>query len=104
MIGNNYKAYGHNESDASTGANSVKINYVGDFIVEFPDGDKHKIIFPDMKLSGTMMGTRTLNFRGTLYVIDEKNDMIAEISLDPDERGWFGKMTKKKQTYPDYFK
>lgn len=50
------------------------------------------------------MGTRQLNFRGTLYVIDESNDMLAEISLDPDERGFFSKLTKSKKTYPDYFK
>lgn len=104
MIGTYYKAYGYNESDAATGANSVKIYYVGNFVVEYPDGTKHRIVFPDMKLSGTMMGNRSLNYRGTLHIIDEANDMIAEIKLDPDERGFFKKIVSKKQTYPDYFR
>jgi hypothetical protein len=51
-----------------------------------------------------MMGSRMLKFRGKVFVIDEGNDMLAELSVDPDERGFFKKMTSKKQTYPDYFK
>jgi hypothetical protein len=50
-----------------------------------------------------MMGDRTLKFRGKLYVIDEKNDLISYIYLDPDTRGFFKKLTLKKETPPDYF-
>jgi hypothetical protein len=57
-----------------------------------------------MKLAGTMMGSRSLKFRGQLLVVDEKNDLIVDIQLDPDERGFFKKIVSKKQTYPDYFK
>lgn len=103
-IGNNYKIYGYNESEASTGANSVKVNYTGNIIVEYPDGTKHKVIFPTLKIAGTMLGARMLKFRGKLVVIDEKNDLISQIMLDPDDRGFLKKLTTKKQTYPDYFK
>jgi hypothetical protein len=51
-----------------------------------------------------MMGSRQLKFRGELYVIDEGNDTIVELSVDPDDRGFFKKMTSKKHTYPDYFR
>ncbi len=57
-----------------------------------------------MKISGTMMGQRLLKFRGKVHVVDEKNDLLVELSVDPDDRGFFKKMTSKKQTYPDYFK
>lgn len=57
-----------------------------------------------MKLAGTMMGSRSLKFRGQLLVVDQKNDLIADIQLDPDERGFFKKIVSKKETYPDYFK
>lgn len=103
-FGKNYKLYGYNESEASTGANSVKIFYKGSFTVEYADGTKHTLIFPDIKLAGTMVGTRSLQFRGQLLVIDEKNDLVSQISLDPDDRGFFKKMVSSKQTYPDYFK
>ena len=82
----------------------MKIYYKGNFDVEYPDGTKHRIIYPNMKLAGTMMGSRSLKFRGKLFVVDEKNDLISEIELDPDDRGFFKKMTSKKHTYPDYFK
>lgn len=51
-----------------------------------------------------MVGERALKFRGKLFVIDEKNDLISYIHLDPDERGFFKKLTSKKQTNPDYLK
>jgi hypothetical protein len=51
-----------------------------------------------------MMGQRLLKFRGKVHVVDEKNDLLVELSVDPDDRGFFKKMTSKKQTYPDYFK
>jgi hypothetical protein len=51
-----------------------------------------------------MLGSRSLKFRGKLFVIDEENDLLCMIMLDPDERGFLKKMTSKKQTYPDYFK
>ena len=72
--------------------------------MEYPDGTKHKIIFPTLKVSGTIMGSRMLKFRGKIHVVDEQNDQIVELSVDPDDRGFFKKMTSKKQTYPDYFK
>jgi hypothetical protein len=82
----------------------VKVYYKGNFFVEFRDGTKHKIKYPDMKLAGTLVGKRALLFRGILTVVDEKNDLISYIQLDPDQRGFFKKLTSKKQTNPDYFK
>jgi hypothetical protein len=72
--------------------------------VEYADGTKHKIIYPDMKLAGSMVGTRALKFGGKLMVVDEKNDIISHILLDPDNRGFFKKIVSNKNTYPDYFK
>ena len=74
------------------------------FIVEYPDGTRHKIVYPRIKLDGTIMGDRTLKFKGKLYVIDEKNDIMSFIHLDPDKRNFFKKITSKKKTTPDYFR
>lgn len=90
--------------EASTGANSVKVVYKGCMNVEYSDGSKHLIIYPNMKIGGSMVGDRMLKFRGRLFVIDQTNDLISMIHLDPDERGFFKKMVSKKTTYPDYFK
>jgi hypothetical protein len=72
--------------------------------VDYPDGTRHKVVYPTLKLAGTMVGARALKFRGKLFVVDQKNDLISQIELDPDERGFFKKIVSKKQTYPDYFK
>jgi hypothetical protein len=96
--------HGYDETTASTGANSAKASYKGVFYVEYPDGTKHRIIFPDMKLSGTMVGSRTLKFKGMLFVIDQKNDIISHVDMDPDERGFFKKMVSNKNTLPDHFR
>ncbi len=50
------------------------------------------------------MGSRALKFRGKLYIVDQANDLISHIQLDPDDRGFFKKIVSKKQTFPDYFK
>jgi hypothetical protein len=73
-------------------------------VVEYPDGTKNIIIYPDMKLEGTMIGSRLLMFRGKLFIIDEANDLIVNLELDPDERGFLKKLVSGKQTYPDYIR
>ena len=105
FVGKNYKVYGHNESEVGSGANSVKAKYKGSYTVEYKDGVKHKVYFPEFKLSGLLFGTRSIKYFSNLVVTDEANDLMAFIIMDPDERSFFKKIfTKKKITYPDYFK
>ena len=104
VLGKNYKLYGYNEPEASASPNSISVCSKGKLYVEFPDGDKHEIYYPPMVLGGTVMGNRTIDFTGTLEVIDEKNDLFSYILINPDERGMFEKMIKKKSKFPDYVK
>jgi len=104
IIGENFKIYGYNESEVSTGANSVKAIYKGKFTVEYKDGVKHEISFPMFKLSGTLMRERKLKYKETMMVADRKNDLIASIDMEPDDRGFFSKVFSKGNAYPDYFR
>lgn len=104
VVSKDYKLYGYNEPEASAGANSISVCSKGKLYVEFYDGDKHEIYYPPMLLGGTVMGNRTIDFTGTLEVIDEKNDLFSFVTINPDERGMFEKMIKKKDKFPDYFK
>jgi len=104
VLGNKYKIYGYNESEASTGANSVVLPYKGSFYVEYADGTKHYITFPAITLTGTVVGNRELIFKGKVQIVDMINDLIAEVELNPDERGFFKKIVTSKKSYPDYFK
>jgi hypothetical protein len=73
-------------------------------IVEYPDGTKNLVIYPNMKLAGTILGSRALKFRGKLSILDMANDLIVSVELDPDQRGFFKKIVSKKPSFPDYFK
>ena len=103
-FGRNYKIYGWNESSAETGPNSVEILYKGNMIVEYQNGTKNTVIYPSMKLGGTMIGQRILKFKGKVVIIDKENDLICIAKIDPDERQGIEKISKKKLSFPDYVK
>jgi hypothetical protein len=74
-------------------------------VIEFKNGIKHLVFFPEFKLTGTLFGNRSIKYEGNMIIVDEANDLISYIMMDPDERGFFKKMfTKKKINFPDYFK
>jgi hypothetical protein len=73
-------------------------------VVEFPDGTVHKIYPCSIAITGTLIGDRTYAVTDKFYIVDEKNDFIAWIEFNPDERGTFSKLFSKKKTFPDYFK
>lgn len=103
--GENYRVHGYNESEVNSGANSVKAKYKGKYVVEFKNGIKHNVYFPEFKLSGILIGNRSIKYEGNMVIVDEANDLISYIMMNPDERGFLKKMfTKKKSNYPDYFK
>jgi hypothetical protein len=104
VVGKSYKIHGHNISEVSTGANSLTARYSGKYIIEYKDGLKHTVSFPEFILTGTLMGNRTIKYKGNLTVTDEKNDLISQLHMDPDDRGFLKKMFSKKGTYPDYFR
>lgn len=104
ISGENYKVYGYNESEVSSGANSVKAKYKGSYTIEFKNGIKHHVYFPEFKLGGLLLGHRSIKYGGHMVITDEANDLIAFISMEPDHRGFLKKMFKKKGTYPDYFR
>jgi hypothetical protein len=103
-LGQNFKAYGHQEPIATTGANSVSAKTKGEYKVEYPDGTVHTIYSCSILITGTLIGSRTFSVVDKFFVVDEKNDYIAHIEFNPDERGSFGKLFSKRSTFPDYFK
>ncbi len=104
ILGKNFKIYGYNESEVSSGPNSIKAKYKGSYIIKFENGNEHRVYFPEFKLSGTLFGSRTIKYFGNLIVTDTKNDLISFIDMNPDDRGFLSKLFAKKREYPDYFK
>ncbi len=104
-LGQNYKVHGYNESEVSAGANSLKGKYKGKYVIEFKNGNKHIVFFPAFKVTGFLFGNRSLKYEGNIIIVDEANDLISYLVMNPNERGFFQKIfTKKKTNYPDYFK
>lgn len=93
--GKNFTMFGFEESSAETGLNYVKIIYKGKQVIRFNDSTEHSIIYPSMKLKGTMIGKRVLKFRGDLVIKDAKNNLACLVKM----KG----MNNNKKCYPDYF-
>ena len=104
FYGKNFKAYGYQEPWASTGHNSIDAYTRGVFYIEYPDGTKHKVDSCNIQMTGTLYGERTFAIVDKLCISDEKNDLLAHIEFNPDERGTFSKIFSSKSTYPDYFR
>jgi hypothetical protein len=103
VIGKNYKLFGYNEPDAFAGPNSFKIGAKGRTIILFNDGVRIYFDNSPMILKGTIFGDRAIDFTGNIQVIDESNDLICDILINPDNRsGFFNKFFQKKNTFPDY--
>lgn len=101
-----FKLYGYLGTTASTGANSIKAVKLGKMYLEYKDGAKFRFYYPQVWVSGTVMGKNQFNYRQHCLVVDEVNQMGALIKFNPYEKGFFGKMfgNKKHSTTPDVFK
>lgn len=65
-----YKYYGYVATTASTGANSVKAKKLGKVCLDFSDGTKYQLYYPQVSVKGTTMGTKTFNYKHSLAVAD----------------------------------
>jgi hypothetical protein len=81
----------------------VTATATGPYMIEFNDGTMLQIFPAKLLVEGTLVGDRTYAIIGKYYVIDRKNDLIAYIESNPDDRWGFSKMLSKKKTFPDYF-
>ena len=98
VIGKNYKLFGYNEPEANARPNSFKIGAKGRTIILFNDGVRIYFDNCPIILKGTVIGNRSLDFTGNIQVINESNDLICDILINPDFRkGFFGKFFSKKE-------
>lgn len=97
--------YGYDQSDASTGANSVRIKYNGKMTVVLATDPKNHIdiIYPNILLQGTTMGKRTSRYEDKVQIIDYGNDLLLEANFNPVNHPYYKKQLNKKELYPDYF-
>jgi hypothetical protein len=101
FVGPEGRSYGWIGVEAGISGNQMNMNFLGKHIIESSDGGKYQITFPDMFMSGVMIGQRYINYIGAMKIEDLTNNMIAYVRFNPDDRGFFSKMFSK-DTYPDY--
>lgn len=73
ILNPNFKAFGFEAIEATTGANSVVAEKKGKYFIQLKDGTLFKIKRPKMVLSGTTIGKRLTNFMDELVVEDLVN-------------------------------
>ena len=101
-----YKFYGYVGTVASTGANSCKATKRGKIILEFKDGSKYRIYYPNIYLSGVNVGNKLFNYKNVALIVDEINQYVSYIKFNPDDKksGIFSMFSSKKEKKnPDYF-
>jgi hypothetical protein len=101
VYGKYYKAYGYIITQASTGANSISARKTGNFTVEFKDGIKHQLMFPNIHIKGLTVGNRTFNYKNCGIVTDEKNGLCVYMKFNPDEKSTIGKLFFSQKSMPD---
>lgn len=69
-ISKNYKIEGNLSIEAKTGANSIKAQKLGNYIITFPGGYKYELIQAQVYTSNITVGKRMFNFRRTVVVVD----------------------------------
>jgi hypothetical protein len=103
VIGKNYKLFGYNEPEANARANSFKIGAKGRTVIQFNDGVRIYFDNCPMMLKGTIIGNRSIDFTGNIQIVNDTNNLVCDILINPDFRtGFFGKFFSKKETFPDY--
>ena len=97
-----YKFYGYVATTAETGVNSCKATKRGKVYVQFKDGFKYRLYYPNVNLTGTSFGTKTFNYKNVLLVVDEKSKLVSYIKFNPEHKGMLKSFfSKKKEDYPD---
>ena len=90
-----YKLYGHVATTASTGANSCKAYKHGKMILEFKDGTKYSLYYPTVWVGGIIVSKCMFNYKHTMLVIDESNELASLIEFKTGEKkkkGFLGKV------------
>lgn len=97
-----YKFHGYLETNAKTGANSCKATKSGKAFIEFKDGFKYRLYYPNIYLGGTTVGKKDFNYIGNLLVCDETTKICSLMKVWKEKKGllsFFG--NKKSNDFPD---
>lgn len=88
--GNMYTFYGSGELLASFRGNSIKGHQNGKHYIDFAmDGGRIEYHLPEVWVRGIMWGDRIIEYDGVVTFTDRKNNLTAEVRINPETGGWF---------------
>jgi len=76
ILNPNFKCFGYEAIEATTGANSVLAEKKGKYFIGLKDGTLYKVRRPKLYLTGTTLGKRLTNFLDELIIEDLVNFLI----------------------------
>lgn len=65
-----FTSFGHGQLDVTSGPNSMEIHNNGKHYLKYNDGTLYRIVFPNMLMSGLVMGKRYMNFVDNFVIED----------------------------------
>eukprot|EP01098_Paradermamoeba_levis_P006838 TRINITY_DN2846_c0_g1_i1.p1 TRINITY_DN2846_c0_g1~~TRINITY_DN2846_c0_g1_i1.p1 ORF type:complete len:369 (-),score=119.45 TRINITY_DN2846_c0_g1_i1:98-1204(-) len=80
---NCYSFYGWGQWCAFFRGNCVKGHQKGPLFIEFPDGTKIEFNLPEVWVKGVLYGERIIEYEGEVSFKDEKNNLLAEVTISP---------------------
>lgn len=101
VIGPNgsFHFYGSGELTASFRGNSIKGHQQGIHYIKFADGGEVRYSLPEVWVRGIMWGERLIEYDGLIEFVDKKNQLSAQIKINPETGSWWG---WKKKLPTDY--
>lgn len=103
FIGNGYKIQGHFEVVAALRPNSMTGKQLGSADIIFNNGRRLTFTLPPCEINGFAFGPRYLNYGGKCLLLDRENLLAAELSFNPDKKGFIKGLFSKQQTPADFF-
>jgi len=89
-----YRVHGTGETIAKmAGMNGIDAQRAGEVVLEFKDEAKIFVKCPEMRIDGLVMGDRTINYNKSFTLIDQKNNVSAEVNFNYVDVGTLSKMT-----------
>ena len=70
IVNPKFKMYGYLKLDAFAIPTKANIYFGGKCTIEFNDGNKYQVRLPGLESSGMLIGTRYMNFAGSLKIED----------------------------------
>ncbi len=91
-----YTMYGNLIAFAQLGLNSAVGGSQGIMYVKMKNGYEYQCYFPPCEIDGLIFGERKFRASGKAYVLEKKERIFAQVSIENDKKGLYEKNENEK--------